>query len=82
MSNEENFKISIDPWELPLKDFIKEFALMVSVYDLKNDTLILNKKMDYGNHEHRKLLGKITYWAVTNGYSVETMALSDYEKFK
>mgnify|MGYP001574358619 CR=1 FL=1 len=85
MSNEKenlNEKPPSGPWDIPLKDFVKSFKLKISIFDLKNDKLIDSQEIDYGNYEHRKFLGRVTFWATSNGYSVETMALADYEKFK
>lgn len=87
MANEKensnlNSKAPSGPWDIPLKDFVSSFKLVISVYDLKNDKLISNQEIDYSNYEHRKFLGRITFWATSNGYSVETMAATDFEKFK
>jgi hypothetical protein len=68
--------------DLPLREYIKSFILNVTVYDLKTGKAILDTQMDYGNYEHRKWLGKLTYFSCTNGYSVETMSATDYEKYK
>lgn len=70
------------PWDAPLRDFVKDCELMVSVYDLKDGKLIKEEKINYGNYEHRKFLGRITFWAVTSGYSVETMSLEDFNREK
>ena len=50
------------------------------IIDLKNDDAIIDmRKIDYGNFEHKKWLGKVSHWAWSQGYSVETMALKDAE---
>ena len=46
------------------------FPMMVSVYD--GDKLVKEQLIDYGKYEDRKFLGKLTYWALTEGYMVET----------
>lgn len=58
------------PEGMPLKDFIRNFMITVSVFD--GDRLIREETIDYGNKDHRQWLGKVTFWAVSNGYAVET----------
>lgn len=54
--------------------------ILVIVYNLLNqDEVAIEKKIDYSNAEDRKWLGAITFWAVTNHHSVETMAVADAE---
>jgi hypothetical protein len=65
------------PESIPLKEYNKFFPLVINIYNLKDDQLIRTEKIDYGNYEHRKWLGRITYFACTNGMSVETMAAKD-----
>lgn len=65
---------------VPLRDIVKQLPVLVLVYDLKNDDApLVEKKINYGDMEERRWLGRITYWAITNHCSVETMALSDAE---
>lgn len=64
------------PEAMPLREYVKDFPLIIVVYD--GDRLIRKEEINYGNSEHRKWLGKITYWACSNHYSVETMAAEDY----
>ena len=66
------------PWDAPLREYVKKHLLKITVYDFE-DNVIKQETIDYGNYEHRKFLGKVTYWATTNKYSVETIALSDWE---
>ena len=80
--NKENKSIPSGPENLPLKTYVKNLPLMVVVYDLKTEKEIRSEEIDYGNYDHRKWLGKITFFAASNGYSVETMALKDWKKFK
>jgi hypothetical protein len=56
----------------PLRDFIKSFKIIVTVID-KDDNEIRREVMDYGKPDDRAWLGKISYWAWSNGHSVETM---------
>jgi hypothetical protein len=82
MTEKKNEDISatapVGPWDAPLRDYVKTHILMVTVYDFE-DNIIKQERIDYGNFDHRKFLGKITFWATTNNYSVETMALKDWE---
>lgn len=54
--------------------------VLVIVYNLLNaDEVAIEKQIDYSNADDRKWLGAITYWAVTNSHSVETMSMKDAE---
>lgn len=70
------------PWDAPLLEVVRTFAMIVTVYDLETEKAVITKEIDYGNREHRIQLGKLTYWAVSNHYSIETMAKRDWEKQK
>jgi hypothetical protein len=82
MSNDVNRPNLNGPENIPLKEYIKSFKLQIQIIQLSNDLIIRTEVIDYGNTEERKWLGKITYWACTNGYYVETMSLEDAKKFK
>jgi hypothetical protein len=58
---------------VPLKEYVKHFPLTVTVYDAK-DNVIRQEHIDYGNFEHRKWIGRVTFWACSQGYVVETQA--------
>lgn len=60
-------------------NIVRSFPIVVSVYKSDDDKPIREEAIDYGNYHHRKWLGRITYWALSNGYLVETMARSDWE---
>ena len=65
---------------IPLKEINKSLPILVLIYDLKeNDRLVEEKRIDYGNYEDRKWLGRISFWAYTNHCSVETIAITDAE---
>lgn len=54
--------------------------IYVTIIDLKNnDNVVFETELDYANFADRKRLGRITFWAVMNGHSVETMARADAE---
>lgn len=69
-----NAKIPPGPEDIPQLGYVKTFKMMVTIFD-KNDTVIREQEIDYGNQEHRKWIGRVTYWAVSNGMTVETSAV-------
>jgi len=65
---------------VPLKEINTHFKALVIVYNLRdNDNVVIERQIDYGNHEDRKWLGRVTYWAISNHHSVETIAIVDAE---
>jgi hypothetical protein len=63
---------------VPLRDINKNLPILVLIYNLhNNDELITELRLNYGSQDDRKHLGRITYWALTNHCTVETIALSD-----
>lgn len=65
---------------IPLRSVNNSCPALVIVYDLRNgDAPIVEHKIDYSNPEDRKWLGRITFFAMTNHCSVETMAIVDAE---
>lgn len=65
---------------LPLQKINTSCPIIVFVIDLRNDDEIVQEfRLDYANFEDRKHLGRITYYAVSNHLSVETMAVIDAE---
>jgi hypothetical protein len=71
MNKKINNRAPSGPEDMPLREYIKNFPLTVSIFD--GDKLIREEYIDYGNFEHRKWLGKVTFWACNEGYTVETM---------
>lgn len=55
----------------PLRHFNKECKILVLVKS-KNGDIIRQENMDYGKPDDRIWLGKLSYWAWTNGHVVET----------
>ena len=63
---------------VPLLSPNTDCPIMVFVIDLKNnDEVVEQKELNLANHEHRKYLGKLTFWAVNNSHSIETMSVKD-----
>lgn len=58
------------PESVPLREYIKSFPLIVTIFD--NDKVVREEKVDYSDKTHRQWIGKVTVWAITNGYTVET----------
>lgn len=70
------------PETQPLLGYVKDFPIVDMVLDLtKNDKIIRKELINYANSDHRKWMGKVTFWACNNGWSVETMKLEDYHKY-
>ena len=68
------------PESVPINGYIKSYKVAVFIYNLKKDDEIIDcREIDYANREDRAWIGKVSYWAWTNGYSVETMSLADAE---
>lgn len=65
---------------VPLREVNKHLPTLVIVYDLRNqDAPLVEKRINYGDAEDRKWLGRISFWALTNHCSVETIAIADAE---
>lgn len=77
MSNQK-YKKGLE--NIPLKEINKSLPAYVVVYNiLDNDDVVLEKKIDFASAEDRKWIGRISFWAISNHHSVETMALCDVE---
>ena len=65
---------------IPLQKINTSMPALVIVYDLQNDdNIVVEKIIDFANFEDRKYLGRISFWAMQNHHSVETIALVDAE---
>lgn len=62
-----------------LMNTITDFPLTITVYDDK-DNIVQEEVIQYSNYEHRKFLGRLTFQACSQGYTVETRASTDEEK--
>ncbi len=69
-------------WDTPLKGYVKELYIILLIKDIQSDRYIDEHKVNYSDPEIRRWIGRVSYWAWSNGYLVETMKLEDYEKFK
>lgn len=65
---------------VPLRNVNNSCPALVIVYDLtNNDAPVVENRIDFSNPEDRKWLGRITFYAMQNHCSVETIALVDAE---
>jgi hypothetical protein len=65
---------------IPLRQINTSMPALIVVYDLlNNDNVALEKRIDFANYEDRKWMGRITFWALTNHHSIETIAIVDAE---
>ena len=65
---------------VPLRQVNNSCPALVIVYDLRNgDNPVVQNRVDFSNPEDRKWIGRITFWAMSNHCSVETMAIVDAE---
>lgn len=68
------------PWDDKLKEYVKEHFISVLIHDIETDIIEHEFKLDLGNSDDKKFLGKVTFWATSNGRSVETMSVEEWEK--
>lgn len=68
------------PWNLPLPEIVTDKPIVVLIHDLKNDMIEKEFRLNYGNWKDRKFLGKLTYYAIENGRSVETLSPEAWDK--
>ena len=61
------------PESAPLRNYIKSYKIKINIYD-GDDNLIKTENLDYGNFEHKKFLGRLSFWAWELGYTVESCA--------
>lgn len=68
------------PWDQQLTEFVTSKKVAVLIHNLKDDIIQHEFIIDYGNPDHRKFLGKLTFYAVKNRMSIETMDAEQWEK--
>ncbi len=67
---------------IPLRQVNNSCPIYIIVRNLQapeDDDVVQEFKLDLSNPDDRKHLGRITFWAVSNHHSVETLALADAE---
>lgn len=85
--NDNNFNQDVDysrrgPWSAPIPNYVSSKKIAVLIHDIESDTIENEFELDYGSYEDRKFLGRLTYYAVTTGRSVETLDLDEWKKMK
>ncbi len=50
----------------PLKEIVREFKITVEISD-SSGKVIRTEEIDYGSRDDKQWLGKLTYWALSNG---------------
>lgn len=66
------------PETAPLKKYITTFPIMVIVLN-KDDIEIKKIRLDYGKHEDKLYLAKLSFWAWNEGYILESMSAAKYD---
>lgn len=73
-----------DTDNVPLEDWpiraalVKGIKLVVLIKDIKSGRRIKEKRIEWDDPEDRRYLGKLTYQAIINNQSIETMNEKDY----
>lgn len=70
------------PWDKPLNEYISFKKVAVLIHDIVADEIKYEFIIDYGNAEHRKWLGKLTWYAISNRMSVETLSIEEWNRMK
>lgn len=61
-----------------IENYVTYCPIRVYIIDLANgDEVVHEEELDYSNNADRRRLGRLTFWAIMNGHSVETMNRSD-----
>lgn len=66
---------------IPIVEINTSCPITVLVISVETGIVVEKKQLDYGKYEDRKFLGRISFWAYTNGHSIETMANKDYTEW-
>lgn len=66
------------PEDVPLRKPIYDLPIVITVIDIKSKRKIREERINYGDREARLWLGRITVFAVTNGYIVQTCNEKDH----
>ena len=66
--------------QIPIREIITTFPIIIFIVRLEDDEIIDQVEIDYSKIEDKKNLGKLTYWALTNGYSLEMMNKKDVDQ--
>jgi hypothetical protein len=68
------------PENVPTGVYVKTLPIAVFIIDLKNnDTILMQYQIDFSKADDKQWLGRMSAYAWSKGWSVETMKLSDAE---
>jgi hypothetical protein len=70
------------PEDLPPKQYVRDFPLVVLVKDIKSGRIIREEHVNYSDSDARKWIGKLTFYMCNQGYSIVTMAEKDYHSLE
>ncbi len=76
--SDNDYEIPRGPEDLPLKRIITDLPIVIVIVDIKSNRRIREERINFSDREARAWLGRITAFAIVNGYKVETCAASDY----
>lgn len=66
------------PEDVPLKEYVTDHPLVIVVKDIKTGKVVREETINYSDSKSRQWLGRVTLWATTNNYMVQTCAKKDY----
>ena len=70
------------PWDKQINEYVRFKKIAILIHNLSDDSIAHEFIIDYGNAEHRKWLGKLTWYATNNNMSIETMSFEEWERMK
>lgn len=68
------------PWDAKLGEYVTQKLIILLIHNLEKETIERELQLDYGRKEDRQFVGKVSFWALSNGRSTEIMSLEDWEK--
>lgn len=66
------------PEDIPLKGYVSQHPIVILIIDIKSKRKIREERINYSDADARRWLGRITHWATTNNYMVQTCSEKDY----
>ncbi len=81
MNDKEKYNREYGPWNVQPREFVTSLKITALVYDLNNENgdIEYEFELDYGNPDDRKFLGRLSFWAISNKRSVETIGLEEWK---
>lgn len=76
MNNNE--EIPRGPEDIPLKQYVSKHNIVILIIDAKSKRKIREERINYSDADARRWLGRITHWATSNHYIVQTCSEGDY----